>query len=124
MTVTKADTIDEYIAGFPSDTQKVMQQIRTVIKNVVPDAEETISYAIPTFRLNGKYLVYFAGFKKHIGFYPAPVGMEEFKDQLSGFKTGKGSVQFSLNDPMPLDLIKSIVKFRKNSLLNKQKKPV
>ena len=124
MTVTKADTIDEYIAGFPSDTQKVMQQIRTVIKNVVPDAEETISYAIPTFRLNGKYLVYFAGFKKHIGFYPAPVGIEEFKDQLSGFKTGKGSVQFPLNNPMPLDLIKSIVKFRKNSLLNKQKKPV
>ena len=124
MTVTKAATIDEYIAGFPSDTQKVMQEIRTVIKNVVPDAEETISYAIPTFTLNGKYLVYFAGFKKHIGFYPAPVGMEEFKDQLSGLKTGKGSVQFSLNDPMPLDLIKSIVKFRKNSLLNKQKKPV
>lgn len=124
MTVTKAATIDEYIAGFPSDTQKVMQEIRTVIKNVVPDAEETISYAIPTFTLNGKYLVYFAGFKKHIGFYPAPVGIEEFKDQLSGFKTGKGSVQFSLNDPMPLDLIKSIVKFRKNSLLNKQKKPV
>ena len=124
MTVTKAATIDEYIAGFPSDTQKVMQEIRTVIKNVVPDAEETISYAIPTFTLNGKYLVYFAGFKKHIGFYPAPVGIEEFKDQLSGFKTGKGSVQFPLNNPMPLDLIKSIVKFRKNSLLNKQKKPV
>ena len=124
MTVTKAASIDEYIVGFPSDTQKVMQQIRAVIKNVVPEAEETISYAIPTFTLNGKYLVYFAGFKKHIGFYPAPVGMEEFKDQLSGFKTGKGSVQFPLNNPMPLDLIKSIVKFRKNSLLNKQKKPV
>ena len=124
MTVTKAASIDEYIVGFPSDTQKVMQQIRAVIKNVVPDAEETISYAIPTFTLNGKYLVYFAGFKKHIGFYPAPVGIEEFKDQLSGFKTGKGSVQFPLDSPMPLDLIRSIVKFRKNDLLKKQKKPV
>jgi uncharacterized protein YdhG (YjbR/CyaY superfamily) len=118
----KAETIDEYIADFPAEVQKIMQEIRTVIKKVAPTAEESISYAIPTFKLNGVYLVYFAGFKNHIGFYPAPVGMEAFKEEFSIYKTGKGSVQFPLNKPMPFDLITRIVEFRLEEALKKAKK--
>jgi uncharacterized protein YdhG (YjbR/CyaY superfamily) len=106
-----ATTIDEYIAGFPNDIQKVLEQIRVTIKNAAPDTEEKISYAIPTFALNGN-LVHFAAFKNHIGFYPAPTGADAFKSEFSGYKTGKGSVQFPLDNPMPLSLITKIVKFR------------
>lgn len=118
----KAKNIDEYIAGFPTETQKVMQLVRSAIKKVVPEAEETISYAMPTFKLNGHYLVYFAGFAKHLGFYPAPVGMETFKEEFKNYKTGKGSVQFPLNQPIPFDLIARIVEFRKIDSLMKSKK--
>lgn len=102
-------TIDEYIAGFPEDTQNIRQQIRNTIKNVAPDAVETISYAIPSFKINGVILVYFAAFKRHIGFYPTPKGIEAFKEELSAFKMGKGSVQFPLDKPIPLELIGRIV---------------
>jgi uncharacterized protein YdhG (YjbR/CyaY superfamily) len=112
MSRPKVDNIDDYIAMFPPKTQKVMKQVRGTIRKAAPKAEETISYAIPTFKLNGTYLVYFAGFEHHIGFYPAPVGMEKFKKELSAYKQGKGSVQFPLDEPMPLDLITRIVKFR------------
>jgi len=112
MTTTKPNNIDEYITGFPEDTQKILQQVRTIIKEVVPEAEEKISYAIPAFTLNKMYLVYFAAFKNHIGFYPAPTGNEAFKEELSRYKTGKGSVQFPLNKPMPKELIAKIVQHR------------
>ncbi len=103
--------IDEYIAGFPEEIQKMLQQIRATIKEVAPKAEEAIKYAIPTFVLNGKNLVHFAAFKSHIGFYPTPAGIESFQQELSTYKQGKGSVQFPLEKPMPLKLITEIVKF-------------
>ena len=104
-------TIDEYIAGFPPDVQKILRQVRTTIRQAAPGAEETISYRMPTFTLNG-YLVYFAGFKNHIGFYPIQTGIEKFKKELARYEQGKGSVQFPLDQPMPYDLIRKIVKFR------------
>ena len=102
-----AKSIDEYIAGFPAEIQKVLQEVRAVIKA----AAETISYAIPTFDLNG-HLVHFAGFKQHVGFYPAPSGIAAFEEELKGYKRAKGSVQFPLGKPMPTDLIRRIVEFR------------
>ena len=104
-------TIDEYIAGFPPEIQQLLEQIRTTIRAAAPDAEETISYQMPTFRLQGN-LVHFAAFKNHIGFYPTPTGIEEFKEELSAYKGSKGAVQFPLDKPMPLDLIRRIVLFR------------
>ena len=118
---TKPANIAEYIAGFPKDTQKLLEKMRATIRRAAPDAEETISYAIPAFTLNGKYLVYFAGFKNHIGFYPAPTGMEAFKKDFSTYKTGKGSVQFPIDEPLPLELITRIVKFRMSENLGQGK---
>lgn len=112
MNTHKPGNIDEYIAGFPEDVQQILQQVRATIKKAAPDAEETISYAIPTFRLKKTNLVHFAAFKNHIGFYPAPTGMEAFKEELAIYKAGKGSVQFPLGKSMPLHLITSIVEFR------------
>ena len=103
--------IDEYIAGFPRDVQQVLKQIRATIKKVAPDAEEAIKYQIPTFVLN-ENLVHFAAFKNHIGFYPTPSSIEAFKDELSRYESAKGSVQFPIDEPMPLSLIGKIVKFR------------
>ena len=105
-------TIDEYIAGFPAGIQQLLEQVRATIKNAAPEAEETISYGMPAFRYQGRGLVYFSAFKAHIGFYPIPSGMKAFKKELSSYKTGKGSVQFPLDKPMPLELITRIVKFR------------
>ncbi|HMJ46941.1 MAG TPA: DUF1801 domain-containing protein [Ferruginibacter sp.] len=116
----KPASIDEYIAGFQEQTQKILEQVRATIKKAAPGAEETISYAMPAFRLNG-YLVYFAAFKNHIGFYPAPSGSAAFIKELSPYKTGKGSVQFPLDKPMPLHLITKIVQFRVKENLQKQK---
>jgi uncharacterized protein YdhG (YjbR/CyaY superfamily) len=107
----KAKDIDEYIAGFPNDVQTILEQVRATIKAAAPEAGETISYAIPTFTLNGN-LVHFAAFKSHIGFYPTPTGIDEFEQELSVYKQGKGSVQYPLDQPMPLDLITRMVKFR------------
>jgi uncharacterized protein YdhG (YjbR/CyaY superfamily) len=107
-----AGSIDEYIAGFPPATQQVLQEVRTVIRTAAPEATETISYAIPTFDLDGRHLVHFAGFKSHIGFYPIPSGVEAFQAELAAYKQGKGSVQFPLGKPMPVDLIRRIVEFR------------
>jgi uncharacterized protein YdhG (YjbR/CyaY superfamily) len=105
------NSIDEYIATFPADIQKILQEIRTVIKAAAPEAEEKISYQMPTFFMNGN-LVHFAAFKNHIGFYPTPSGTEAFQKELSIYKGAKGSVQFPLDKPMPLKLITRIVKFR------------
>jgi uncharacterized protein YdhG (YjbR/CyaY superfamily) len=107
---TKND-IDEYIAGFPYDTQKFLEQLRTTITKAAPEAEEVISYKIPAYKFHGM-LVYFAGYNNHIGFYPTPSGIEKFKDELSFFKNAKGSVQFPLDKPLPVDLITKIVVFR------------
>jgi uncharacterized protein YdhG (YjbR/CyaY superfamily) len=104
-------SIDEYIATFPAETQKILQEIRTAIQSAAPEAEEKISYQMPTFFLKGN-LVHFAAFKNHIGFYPAPQGIEEFKQELALYKGAKGSVQFPIDQPMPLELITRIVKFR------------
>lgn len=108
---TPARNIDEYIAGFPSDTQKILHELRAAIKKAAPEAEETINYAIPTFKLKGN-LVHFAGYKNHIGFYPAPSGLEAYKEALSGYKGAKGSIQFPIDRPLPLELIAKIVEFR------------
>ena len=103
--------IDEYIAGFPKDVQKILEKIRRTIRKAAPDAEETISYQMPTFTLRGN-LVYFAAYKKHIGLYPAPRGIEKFKKELSAYKGSKGTVRFPLDEPIPFELISRIVKFR------------
>jgi uncharacterized protein YdhG (YjbR/CyaY superfamily) len=108
---TRPKDIDEYIARFPIDVQKLLQQVRATIREAAPDAEEAIAYQMPTFRLEGN-LVHFAAFKKHIGFYPTSSGIEKFKDELSVYKGAKGSVQFPLDKPIPLDLIGRIVAFR------------
>ena len=104
-------SIDEYIASFPPDIQARLEAMRATIRAAAPDAEEKISYQMPTFFLKGN-LVHFAAFKQHIGFYPAPRGIEEFKEELSTYKGAKGSVQFPLDQPLPLDLVARIVRFR------------
>ncbi len=105
-------SIDEYIASFPQDIQRIMSQLRETIKAAAPDAGEKISYNMPTFTLNGKYLVYFAGWKNHIAFYGAPKGNPEFNEDLSAYESGQGTLQFPYEKPMPWDLITKIVKFR------------
>ena len=107
----KFSTVDEYLSAFPAGTKKILQQVRKTIKQAAPGAEEVISYNMPAFKLNGM-LVFFAGYENHIGFYPTPSGIEAFKKELSDYKQAKGSVQFPLDEPMPLDLITKIVKYR------------
>ena len=109
-------TIDEYVIKFPPNVQNILQKIRQLIKDLAPKAKETISYQIPTFKLNGN-LVHFAAYKNHIGFYPTPSAIKEFKKELSIYKLGKGTIQFPINQPIPYDLIKKIVKFRINENL-------
>ena len=108
---SSAKTIDEYIADFPPETQVILQKVRATIRAAAPDAQETINYAIPTFTLKGN-LVHFAGFKSHIGFYPAPSGIEKFKNELAEYESAKGSVKFPLSKPIPYDLISAVVRFR------------
>lgn len=105
------ETIDEYILQFEKETQRILQQVRQCIKEAAPEAAEKISYGMPTFTLQGN-LVHFAAYKKHIGFYPTPSGIEAFKDELSVYKGAKGSVQLPVDRPMPFDLISRIVRFR------------
>ncbi len=104
-------TVDEYISQYPEDMQQILRQVRAVIKESAPEAEERISYRMPAYFLNGP-LVYFAGFKHHIGFYPTGAGIEAFKEQLGTYKWSKGAVQFPLAKPIPYDLIATIVKQR------------
>jgi uncharacterized protein YdhG (YjbR/CyaY superfamily) len=115
-------TMDEYINTFPDDVQRILNELRQAIKETTPEAQETINYQIPTFTLNGN-LVHFAAFKDHIGFYPTPSGMEAFKEELSAYKGAKGSVQFPIDQPLPLPLIRKIVEYRvKENVERKQKK--
>jgi len=113
-------SIDEYISIFPKDIQEVLKKLRATIKKAAPNAKETISYQIPTFTLNGN-LVHFAAFKNHIGFYPTPTGMENFKAELSVYEGAKGSVKFPLDKPIPYELISKIVAFRVKENLERAK---
>ena len=121
MTATKNNEIDMYIATFPKLTQELLEQVRVTIMKAAPRAEELISYRMPAYKLNGIF-VYFAGYKNHIGFYPTASGIAAFKDELSSYKGAKGSVQFPLDKPLPLDLIAKIVKFKLNENLKRAKK--
>lgn len=113
----KHTTIDEFIADFPKDVQIIMEKMRKLIHELVPECEEAMSYGIPTFKLKKTNMVHFAAFKKHIGFFPTPSGIEAFKSKLMAYKTSKGTVQFPLNQPIPYDLIKEMVEFRKREIL-------
>ncbi|MBN2350810.1 MAG: DUF1801 domain-containing protein [Bacteroidales bacterium] len=109
---TSFKNTDDYIKSFPKETQNLLKEIRSIIKKSAPEADEGISYNMPAYKLQGRPLVYFAAFKNHIGFYATPSGHTEFAGELSNYKQGKGSVQFPLDKPLPLDLITLIVKFR------------
>lgn len=113
--------IDEYIANFPKDVQNILEELRKTIKKAAPKAEETINYAVPTFTLYGN-LVHFAAYKNHIGFYPAPSAIAAFEKELSLYEGAKGSVKFPIAQPLPLDLVGKIVKFRVKENLERQKK--
>lgn len=115
-------TIEEYIAIFPKEIQEVLYKLKRTIKKEAPDAEEAISYQMPTFKLKGN-LVHFAAFKNHIGFFPTPSAIVAFKKELSGYETSKGTIRFPLEKPMPYDLVKKIVKYRvKENIHDKPKK--
>jgi uncharacterized protein YdhG (YjbR/CyaY superfamily) len=116
--MTKFKNVDEYIIVFPKETQKILEQIRETVKKAAPDAEEIISYGMPSYKQKGR-LLYFAAFKNHIGFYPMTTGIEAYKDRLFDYKWAKGSIQFPIDKPMPLELIAKIVKFRVNENLEK-----
>ena len=118
--MTTYTTINEYIATFPADVQVILQKVRETIRKAAPQAEETINYQMPTFKLHGN-LVHFAAFKNHIGFYPTPSGIEKFKKDIEKYEWAKGSVQFPLDKPMPYGLIGKITKFRVKENLAKVK---
>ena len=114
MTISKStkNEVDRYIADFPKEVQERLQTIRQIILKEVPNAEEKIGYGIPTYKMNGKNLVHFGGFKNHVGFYPTPSGLNAFEKELSTYQAGKGSAQFPNDKPLPVALITKIVKFR------------
>ncbi|HLX40934.1 MAG TPA: DUF1801 domain-containing protein [Ktedonobacteraceae bacterium] len=109
-------TIDEYIASFPVEVQAILEKVRQAIRKAAPEAVETMSYGIPTFDLNGKHLVFFAGWKHHISLYPIPAGDEAFQQTLSQYRRARGTIQFQLDKPIPYDLVEEIV-----TLLMKEK---
>ena len=115
----KFETVDEYIAFFPKNTQVILEEVRQAIKESAPEAEETISYQMPAFKQNG-ILVWFAAFKSHIGFFPKVSAIEAFKEKLSAYQTSKGTIQFPIDEPLPVDLIKEMVRFRVKENLNKR----
>jgi uncharacterized protein YdhG (YjbR/CyaY superfamily) len=117
-----ASSIDEYLAGFPLETRKALEEMRALIRASAPGATETVAYSMPTFDLNGRHLVHFAGFARHVGFYPIPSGIEAFKEELAPYKQGKGSVQFPLGQPLPADLIRRVVEFRVAENARKRRK--
>jgi len=112
-------TMDEYIAAFPKEVQDILEKMRGTIRESAPQAEEAMSYGIPTFKLNGN-LVHFAAYKNHIGFYPTPSAIVAFKKELSPYRQAKGSVQFPIDQPIPFDLVKKIVRYRVGENLDKQ----
>jgi len=114
--------VDSYIKSFPKESQKRLQELRQLIKASTPEASEGISYNMPAYKLNGKPLLYFAGYAGHIGLYATPSAHEAFERALAGYKKGKGSVQFPHNEPLPLDLIARMISFRKDTIIRQQKK--
>lgn len=114
-------SINDYISSFPEHIQEKLTELREAIREEAPEAQEKISYQMPTFYLNGN-LVHFAAYSKHIGFYPTPSGIEAFKSELSKYKSAKGSVQFPMEEPLPIELIKKIVKYRVEESLKKKKR--
>jgi uncharacterized protein YdhG (YjbR/CyaY superfamily) len=119
---TDIKTVDEYISTFPKETQLLLENVRATIRNKAPEAIESISYGMPAYKTNGKPLIYFAGYKNHIGFYATPTGHAEFANELSNYKQGKGSVQFPVDHPIPYWLIEQIVAFRVKENEEKLKK--
>ncbi len=118
---TQFKTIDEYIKTFPEDIQSVLEKMRQTIREAAPEAVEAISYQMPTFNLDGKYLIYFAAYKNHIGFYPITPGLDPLKEELSPYISGKGTARFPLNRPIPYDLVEKIVILRVKENLAKKK---
>lgn len=108
------ETVDEYIGSFPADVQEILQKFRALIKEKAPGASESMAYGMPAYKTYGKPLVYFAAFKSHIGFYATPSGHEQFAQEFSAYKQGKGSVQFPTNQAIPYELIGRMVEFRVN----------
>jgi uncharacterized protein YdhG (YjbR/CyaY superfamily) len=107
-----ATTIDEYMAGFPPETQALLEEVRALCAEEAPGATETISYAIPTFDLNGRHVCHFAAFKSHLSFFPTGEGAQAFAEELKAYKGGKGTVQFPFGQPLPTDLIRRMVRYR------------
>jgi uncharacterized protein YdhG (YjbR/CyaY superfamily) len=105
----KFKSVDDYIQSFPDEVRPVLEEVRQTIRKVLPDSEEVISYNIPTFKVDGRYLVYFAGWQKHVSVYPVPGGDEELEKELGSYRTGPGTLRFPLDKPMPLDLIERVV---------------
>lgn len=122
MKTNKVTTVDAYIEEFSPEVQVLLYKMRNAILKVASDAQESISYGMPAYKTQGKPLVYFAAYKNHIGFYATPSGHEAFKKELSGYQQGKGSVQFPLNEPLPLELIGKIVAFRVQENLERGKR--
>jgi uncharacterized protein YdhG (YjbR/CyaY superfamily) len=116
-------SIDEYIATFPIDVQKTLKELRSTIKAAAPDSEEKISYGIPTFTMNGKYLIYFAGWKNHISLYPIPTGSQEFNQEIASYISRKGTLKFPLDQPLPLELIVEMVRLQIADNLEKSSNP-
>lgn len=116
----KPSSVEEYISSFPKETQQLLKQVRATVKKNAPKAEEVISYSMPAFKMNGM-LVWYAGYEKHIGFYPGASGIAAFKKEIANYKNAKGSVQFPLDKPLPLGLITKMVKFRVKENLEKAK---
>ena len=116
----KFETVDQYISGFPPSTKKQLKEIRSIIREAAPEAEEIISYNMPAYKFHG-VLVYFAGYKNHIGFYPTNSGITNFKDAVSKYKYSKGAVQFPIDQPIPETLVKKIVQFRTKENLEKER---
>jgi uncharacterized protein YdhG (YjbR/CyaY superfamily) len=112
MVMKKFENVNAYIHAAPKESQKLLKELRALIKKAAPKAVESISYGMPGYKLNGKPLVYFGGYKTHIGFYPTPSGLITFQKELSSYKTGKGTAQFPLDKPLPKKLIREIVQFR------------
>jgi uncharacterized protein YdhG (YjbR/CyaY superfamily) len=112
-------SIDEYIATFPIDIQKILQELRTTIKGAAPESEEKISYGMPTFTMNGKYLIYFAGWKDHVSIYPIPIGDDEFNQKIAPYISGKGTLKFPLDKPIPLELVAEMVRLQITDNLEK-----
>lgn len=114
------ETMDEYIRSFPEPVRTTLEKVRKTVRDVAPEATEAISYQIPTFKINGKYLVYFAAWKQHIAMYPIPLGTEAFQNEIAPHRTGKGTLRFPMDRPIPWALVKRLVKFHMREREEKQ----